>query len=340
MIAIDGALGEGGGQVMRTSLALSAITGQEVIIENIRKNRPKPGLKQQHLTAVKAVAELCGAEVEGAAIGSQRVVFKPDEIKSGKIKYDIGTAGSITLLLQTVMPVAAFAPDKVVFDIVGGTDVLWSPPVDYLRNVLLPMLGKVGYRAELDVVRRGFYPVGGGRVRFTVRPGKLNGIELVEAGMLRSIKGVSYAAQDLKGAQVAERQANSVVALIWNEFNVTPKIAVEYSETACPGSGIVLWLEYENSIVGASALGERGKRSEAVGKEAFEALKEQKGLAVDEHLGDQLVPYLALAGGESSYRAKLTGHLETNLKVVEQFGAKASFVDVGNGTCEITIKSI
>lgn len=339
MLVIDGALGEGGGQVLRTSLALGAITGQEVIVENIRKNRPKAGLKQQHMTAVKVLAELCNAEVEGVEIGSERVVFKPGEIKGGKIKFDIGTAGSITLLLQTVMPVACFAPEKVVFDITGGTDVIWSPSINYIEKVLLPVLGKAGYSAKVEVVKRGFYPVGGGRVKFTVQPAKLHSIELVETGKLLGIKGISYAAQDLKEAQVAERQANNVKTLIWEEFGVTPKIAVEYNETACPGSGILLWAEYENSVVGGSALGKRGKLAEIVGKEAFENLKKQKDLVVDEHMGDQLVPYLALAKGESKYRARKTSHLETNLKVVELFGAKTS-MQCENSICDIIIKSI
>jgi len=327
MLSIDGSRGEGGGQVLRTTLALCAIVGQEVEILHIRRRRSQPGLRPQHLAAVKALAEICDAEIQGAEKGSIHLIFKPGKIKAGKYKFDIGTAGSISLFLQTIMPVLAFAPAQVEIEVKGGTDVPWSPPIDYVSHVLLPMLFKIGYSAQLEVIQRGFYPVGGGKVKLTVDPStRFNPLVLEEPGKWKKIEGKSYASQSLKEALVAERQAKGTRTNIWNKWQITPTIKTEYAQTACPGSGIVLWVETENAIIGASALGKRGKRAEVVGGEALDDLSQQEGLAIDEHLGDQLIPYLALVDGESKYKTRLTGHALTNLEIVKEvLGVQAHY---------------
>jgi RNA 3'-terminal phosphate cyclase (ATP) len=163
VIEIDGSFGEGGGQVLRTAVALSALLGREVHIKNIRAKRPNPGLRAQHMTAVKAVAALCDAETIGLEIESTELSFMPRKIVSGSFKFDVGTAGSISLVLQALMPAGAFSSGGTEFEITGGTDVRWSPTIDYVRFVILPMLSRLGYAAELKLIRRGHYPKGGGK---------------------------------------------------------------------------------------------------------------------------------------------------------------------------------
>ncbi|MCS7099566.1 MAG: RNA 3'-terminal phosphate cyclase, partial [Sulfolobales archaeon] len=168
MLEIDGSFGEGGGQILRTAVALSAITGTDIRVVNIRARRPEPGLKRQHLTGILAAAEMCNAVVEGAQVGSTEVVFKPGSIRGGEYRFDVGTAGSVTLVLQTLLPIAAFADSPVAIEVSGGTDVPWSPPVDYLRYVVKPHLERLGYAFGVELVRRGHYPRGGGLVRVSV----------------------------------------------------------------------------------------------------------------------------------------------------------------------------
>ena len=175
MIDIDGSVGEGGGQILRTAFAMSAMTGKPVNIRNIRADRPKPGLASQHLTAIKAVTEICNGELEGAYKGSERVSFHPGNIEARDMELDIGTAGSISLVLQAILPVLARAHGESNIRIRGGTDVKWSPPVDHLRNTLLPIYKDFGIECELDVLKRGYYPKGGGEVHIGIRsPGEIN----------------------------------------------------------------------------------------------------------------------------------------------------------------------
>ena len=281
MISIDGSKGEGGGQVLRTSIALSAVTQKPVRIFNIRAKRSNPGLRPQHLNAINSLAELCDAELKNAVVNSMEIEFIPQEIKSGKLDIDIGTAGSITLVLQALMIPAIFAPDKVRIQIRGGTDVRWSPPIDYLRFVTLPILRRFGYKAEIHLMRRGYYPAGGGRVNVEIFPvKKLKPINLTERGKILSARGISHAHSDLEKAGVARRQAKSARSLIFNKlsklgFSQDIEIKQEYSKALSYGSGITLWIETENSVLGADSLGEKGKSSETVGGEAAQNLIEE-----------------------------------------------------------------
>src|SRR2546422_7725548 len=167
MIEVDGSYGEGGGQVLRTAVALAAVLSKEIHVFNIRAGRAEPGLRPQHMTGVKAAADLCSANLQGLEVGATEFVFKPGKLRAGTFRFDVGTAGSVTLVLQTLMPILAFSPGTVQLEIAGGTDVKWSPPIDYLRLVTLPLLERMSFHASILVSRRGHYPKGGGIVRLT-----------------------------------------------------------------------------------------------------------------------------------------------------------------------------
>ncbi|ODS36377.1 MAG: RNA 3'-terminal-phosphate cyclase [Candidatus Altiarchaeales archaeon WOR_SM1_86-2] len=326
MLTIDGSKGEGGGQILRTAVAMAAITGVDVRIENIRANRPDPGLKAQHLNGIKAVAELCDAEVKGLNIKSHVIEFCPDEIKGGEMNIDIGTAGSITLILQALMVPAMFADDTVKIKIRGGTDVKWSPPLDYLRFVTSGILKKSGYDAEINLLRRGYYPKGGGEVEAVIHPAEIKKINLAGRGEIKRVLGISHSHTGLRNANVAQRQAMHARKILVNNLlnlgvNEEVNIREEYQDAFSYGSGITLWAETENSLIGASSLGEKGKMAELVGKEAAEDLiREIKSDApLDMHMADQIIPYLALAKGKVK-ASRITRHARTNVLVVNQFG--------------------
>lgn len=313
MLEIDGSYGEGGGQILRTTIALSAVTGRAIYIKNIRAKRPKPGLAAQHLEALRCIALLTDADVSGLKLGSTELTFHPKEIKSGEYNLDIGTAGSITLLLQCLMPVAVRIKDSISLNIRGGTDVAWSPPIDYLRYVMLPMIAKMGYYAHIDLIRRGYYPRGGGLVRAVIHPSILSGVVLHRGEI--EIKGISHCSR--LPEHVAMRQAMSAKEVL-AEGGYDAQISTEFSQNISTGSGITLWCPG----MGGSSLGEKGKPAEGVGRKAARALLNElrSGASTDVHLADQLIPYMALAKGECSLTTRfLTPHTRTNIWVVERF---------------------
>jgi RNA 3'-terminal phosphate cyclase (ATP) len=318
MLHIDGSLGEGGGQIIRTAIALAAITGTEVAIENIRANRPRPGLSAQHLQAVKAVERLAGGRTEGLALQSTRLSFAPGPLNGFEGAIDIGTAGSITLLLQCLIPVALCADRPTQVRITGGTDVAWSPPIDFYTQVFLPALKEMGCAVQLDVRQRGYYPKGGGVVDVTVTSAKqLKGFVVREPEPVEVITGISHSCG--LPVHVAERQANAANRLLRAAgYNSAIKTEIVEKSTWTTGCGITLWCGYKSG----GALGERGKRAEVVGEEAARNLitELQSNATVDVHLADQLVPYTALADGPSELRVRtMTKHLETNLYITQQF---------------------
>ena len=342
-IQIDGSFLEGGGQIVRTALGLSALLGKPFVVNDIRKGRKKSGLKPQHLTAIKALAELCGAETNSVSLGSESLSFTPGKVVPQTLSIDIGTAGSVSLLLQSLWPVLVLGGGKFKLNIKGGTDVNWSMPYDYLKEVFVPQMQRYA-DVELKLVSRGFYPKGGGEMELKVK-GKYTletisdapALLLEEQGHLMQIKGVSYATKELAKAEVAERQqiaAKRVLA----KLDVPIIISTEYCESASTGSGIVLWaifskdsddIDVENPIrLGADTLGERGKKAEIVGEEAAKKLLfeiEKKG-AVDQHLCDNLIPFVALFGGKLK-TSFLTNHSKTNVYAVEKFLGKCLEVD-------------
>ncbi len=319
MLTIDGSFGEGGGQIMRTSVAMAAITETPVKIIHIRKNRPKPGLSAQHLTAIRAMTELTGADTTGDEIRSTELTFIPGEINGGTYRMDIGTAGSISLLLQCLIPVALHAPDTVVFDITGGTDVKWSPPIDHLRHVLLPALALMGCNVNIEVMIRGYYPRGGGRVRAVIEPSGISGADFFEKtsgtvhGCSHSSRLPEHVAKRQRSAAIARLHDNGYDGKIDTAITVTP----QGRGTASTGSGITLWCGH----IGGSALGERGKPAEVVGSDAADNIIREldSKAAVDIYLADQLIPYLAMAKSGSFTTRELSPHAKTNIGVSEQF---------------------
>src|SRR5438132_7494242 len=242
MIEIDGSMGEGGGQVLRTSLALSAVLRREVRVFNIRAGREEPGLKAQHLTGAKALTQICGASSKGLQIGSTECIFSPGAIRAGFFRFDVGTAGSITLVLQTLMPLLPFAPGTVEVEITGGTDVKWSPPVDYLRLVTLPLLDRMDMHESILLVKRGHYPKGGGIVRLKATPTSvLKNIVGVDSGNVTTVTGVSYSVKLPR--RVAERQASAATRGIEEKARQRPKIQIEASgNDAHLGTGCAVWV--------------------------------------------------------------------------------------------------
>ena len=320
MIEIDGSHGEGGGQILRTSVALSAFCGKAVKVFNIRAGRDTPGLRPQHVTGIDAVGKICSAKIEGSSVGSSELFFTPGELKSGDFAFDVGTAGAITLIIQSLLPTVVSHPGEFSLRITGGTDVRWSPQADYLKHVTIPLLNKLGCIIELKVLRRGYYPKGGGLVELKVEGvQKLKEIDLTTRGEVKSISGISHAHSSLKERSVCERQANSAKKYLVDYENVN--ISCEYNDAFSIGSGITLWADCGNTIIGADYLGARELKAEDVGKKAaLDLLSALKSSAcLDKFMADQIVPYIALAGGKATI-AEATEHAKTNVWVCREFG--------------------
>jgi len=317
---IDGAAG--GGQMLRSAVALSAVSGRPVRITNIRGARPQPGLRPQHLTAVQAAARVCSGAVSGAEIGSREIEFRPGPIASQPdLRLDIGTAGSVTLVLQCLLPALAHAPTRSALTLIGGTDVPFAPPFGYFQHVFAPALAVLGPRVEARLAQRGFYPRGGGDVSVAVNPSPLlRSLEWLDRGRVVRVRGCA-ASLGLPD-HIVRRMRDAALAAL--RKCGTDDIAVEAEVAAAgagEGCGIALWAECEGGLrFGGSALGRRGKRAEEVGEEAARALlSELRGAAaVDSHLADQLIVWLALAAGPSEFTtSRLTDHLRSACQVAD-----------------------
>ena len=322
MIEIDGSKYEGGGAILRVACALSVVTKKPCRVFNIRKSRPKPGLATQHLLSIQALAELCNGRLEGDFLGSEEIKFYPGEIYRDRVSVNIPTAGSITLALQSLIPPALFSPKPVTISFNGGaTDTFFSPTIDYFQYVFLKILGKMGAKVEINILKRGYYPEGGAKVEITVFPSRLKNLNLAERGRFQKILVISGASNALKNKKVAERQVAGVREVL-GKLKLPIEEKIEYYDTRCPGSQICLAALFENTVIGTDNLGKLGKRAEDVGKEAaLELLKEQKsGACVDKHLGDQVLAYMSLAKDKSSITvSEITNHCKTNIWVIEKF---------------------
>lgn len=318
---IDGSYGEGGGQIVRTAVALAAVTGNPIRITGIRQGRPKPGLAPQHARAILALAEICSAKVSGIEPGSAEITFEPGVIKGGDYRVDIGTAGSITLLVQCLLPAMIKADEPITLTVTGGTDVRWSPTIDYFKKVFLPALGEFGAKVRLDCRRRGYYPRGGGSVALMVTPRNLKPAHL-KLQKTEIVNGVSHCSN--LPEHVARRQADSAASALKVAGYDAKVTAVVLKETSV-GSGITLWSGHK----GSSALGERGVRAEDVGKAAAdEMIAELSSTAtVDVHLADQLIPYLALVGGSYTVR-QISKHTSTNIWTAKHFFTTDLDIDI------------
>lgn len=340
MITIDGSQGEGGGQILRTSLSLSAVYGQPFEMVNVRANREKPGLKRQHLTCVRAVAEICGAKVVGDEVGSMRLTFEPGPIRGGAYRFDIGTAGSVTLVAQTVIPVLlrADAPSEVT--ITGGTHVPFAPVWEFFAETYLPQVQAMGGAVEAELVDYGFYPAGGGRVVLRIQPMKDNGAyyRLNDRGAYRGGTVVGVVANLDKS--IAEDEVERVVCQL---PNLNLRREVRTVDSVGPGNYCYAKLEFEHVSVVISEVGTHGKSRKAVANSIVEKVKRfvNHGAAVEVHLSDQLlVPLLTInlhdgraardQWAEFTIDKKWSKHFETNRGTLWEF--EHSF---GLGVCAV-----
>ncbi|MBU0456709.1 MAG: RNA 3'-terminal phosphate cyclase [Nanoarchaeota archaeon] len=347
MIELDGSYLEGGGSLVRVALALSALTGKEFKVTGIRSGRPNPGLKAQHLHGIKALKEICNAETNEIEIGATELNFRPGKVKKGIYEIDIGTAGSITLLSQALILPCLFAPAKTTINIKGGTCGKWQASVDYLQNILLPHLQRFVDKIELKILKRGYYPKGGGLVSLQITPRfkikdfntfeqfyeelqfKTSKIRLIEQGKLEQIRGIVNVSSELQEKEIAERISKSSKGIL-KDYEVPINIRVEYANALSIGGEIVVWgissnngkVDFDNPIIlGGDALVEKNKSSEEIGKEAAEELKEEieSGAAVDRHLADQLISFMGLLPGSEIKTSEVSKHTKTNIYVVEKF---------------------
>ena len=337
MLEVDGSQKSGSGTILRLSVALAGILNEPLHIFNIRQKRTQPGLRPQHLEAVLTAAKICNAEVEGARPGSRELWFNPTEVRGGEIHAEIGTAGSIPMLLLTVLPLCAYAKNPVRLHVSkGGTDVRNAPTTNYLKHLLLPILERMGLTASLTIQKYGYYPKGMGEITLEVEPcPKLKPIRLEEFGNLQQVKGLSVCTF-LVDRRVAERQATAAYERLMSiGLKANIQVVNDMSNPLQKGSSLALWAETDaGALLGGDAIGELGKPSELVGQEAAEnLLKELESKAtVDSHLADMLVPYLALADGESAYLSRLaTEHLDTNIWLAQKIlGVRFDLTRVGN----------
>ncbi|WP_407355230.1 RNA 3'-terminal phosphate cyclase [Methanolobus sp. WCC5] len=311
MIEIDGSYGEGGGQILRTSIALSAIIGENIIIRNIRCNRPQKGLKPQHLRSIQTMALMCDANVRGLFPGSTEICFSPSEIRGVEQDISIGTAGSIPLLMQSIMPMAACSSGKTKLRITGGTDVSWSPSIDYMTNVTMKALSKMGYKASIRLIDRGYYPKGKGIAEIEIRPSAMKAFDFKPGNS--TAYGISHCSN--LPEHVPRRQAYCAKTFL-EKNGIKTHIDFETKNLISTGSGITLW----SDLIGSVSIGKKGHPAEKVGMEAAKMLLDdmRSKAAVDIHLADQLIPYIGLAGEGTFTTRVLTEHCLTNIHITEQ----------------------
>ncbi len=351
MIELDGNYGEGGGALLRVALATSTITGKPFRIKNIRSGRSKPGLKAQHLHAINALKQISGSKSSDIEIGTTELWFQPGKVKGGNYSFDIGTAGSITLFLQAIILPCLFATSKVNLTIKGGTCGKWQASVDYLKDILLPQLERFVKKINLRILKRGYYPKGGGEINLEISPSiklkdknvhelikevsdKVKRINLSEQGKLQQIRGVLNLSSELANFNVDERISRSAKVGVQNRLkenqDVPINIRTELVNTLSQGGELLLWSVHNrdewNNInnpikLGSSTVLEKGKKSEIIGKETVEKLfKEiENEAAVDRCLADQLIQFMGILPNSIIKTSEITEHTKTNIFVIQQF---------------------
>lgn len=318
IIQLDGSYLEGGGQILRTAVGLSTLTGKACRINNIRAGRSEAGLGHQHMKSIEACGSICNAYIEGLKIGSTEIVLEPELLEYKDLEIDIGTAGSVPLLLQALLIPLIQTEKPIHIRIKGGTHVQWSPTADYFNHIYCRYMDMMGISIQFRTIRHGFYPRGGGEVSVTINPSKqILPLDLKQRNGVQRINAWSVASENLKHPKVAERQlegAQSVLNLENRELN--------YASAYSAGSALLLGAEFSNCILGASQLGKRGVPAEKVGIETAQHLRKllSTSATVDEHLADQLLPYMSMAKGDSTIIAPfITDHVRTNMWVIQNF---------------------
>lgn len=318
MIKIDGAMGEGGGQILRTSLALSLVTGKPFLIDNIRAGREKPGLSRQHLASVEAAARIGAGKAKGAEPGSRRLYFYPKKVTPGDYHFSIGTAGSCSLVLQTILPALLTVGESSTLRLEGGTHNPFAPPYDFLVKTFFPVLGMMGASVSARLCRHGFYPAGGGEytVKVTSTP-ELARVDILERGDIKSIRVRALVSRIPRG--VGEREARFVARRLSLPDD---HLFVEEIENS-PGPGNALMVEVESEALTEvfTGFGMKGVRAEKVAEETVRSVEEyiSSGAPVGGRLADQLLIPMALAGGGSFRTVPLTLHTKTNIEVIRSF---------------------
>jgi RNA 3'-terminal phosphate cyclase (ATP) len=317
ILTIDGSSGEGGGQILRTSLALALVTGRPFRLEKIRANRKRPGLQRQHLTAVRAAAEVGQAEVRGAELDSLELLFVPGENRPGEYAFDIGTAGSVTLVLQTVLPALMLAPAPSQLRLIGGTHNMLAPPVDFLQEAFLPLLNRMGPEIEVRLDRYGFYPRGGGQITASIQPAAtLARLDLLQRGRLRRRAAVGVVANLPR--HIAEREVDTIRRrLSWPE----DFLEIREVESHGPGNVVYVTIESEQVTEVFTGFGQIGVPAEKVAAGVVREVRRylESEAPVGEHLADQLLLPLALAGGGSYRTLELSNHTTTNIETIRRF---------------------
>ncbi|MHA1144011.1 MAG: RNA 3'-terminal phosphate cyclase [Candidatus Helarchaeota archaeon] len=323
IIEIDGSKGEGGGAILRLTTAISVLLLQPVRVINIRKNRPKPGLKTQHLRGLEALARICNGKLINGYMGSEEISFQPGAIKGGTHEIKVETAGSIGLLLQLLTLACIRIKEPISFTFDGGaTFGLWAPTLTYLENVTFRLLHQMGYSIQTEIKKHGFYPKGGAVVFSKILPPtRLEGLDLERQGKIESIDCISIATRSLEKRNVAERQARAAGNVLREKLKIKPNVILKSVEARNPGSGICLCLKTDTGVIlGADRIGEKRVRAEDVGRKcALSLINDYKsGATCDHFCSDQLIPYIALAERPSTFLvSELTKHARTNIWLVE-----------------------
>lgn len=320
MLSIDGSYGEGGGQIVRTAVALSVLTKQPIEITDIRAKRPIPGLRPQHYTALSCIKTICDADVEGLSVKSKNLKFYPHDVKPGTYTFDIGTAGSMTLVFQACLLSACNISAPLIIKLRGGTDVRWAPSWDYFAHVFLPLVSNIGINAETKLIKRGYYPTGGGEAILQIYPIRkyfpFDGDELLN---FSNVKGIIHSANlpDHIGIRMKHAAIKTVL-----KHNLRATIQIQQTSSSSSGTGITLWSTSGPSILGSTILGEKRISAETVGENAANQLiKEIKcGATIDQYAIDQLLPYFVLAPkGSTCFIREISNHTQTNMWLIKQF---------------------
>jgi RNA 3'-terminal phosphate cyclase (GTP) len=340
VISINGSFGESGGQIVRTAVAMSCITNKPIKIFNIRSGRDKPGLKAQHLTGINAAAHICGAKVAGNQLRSTEITFAPGRHQHGKFQFNVGTAGSVTLVLQTLVPIAAFGKDCSTFEIIGGTDVHFAPTIDYFEHVFGRNMKIMGLDIAVQEVYRGFYPKGGGKVRIVVHPWKQRkAFDAIKQNKLEHIDVHSISSENLRKAKVAKRQIDGFIEELSPERRkYVTEIKEIYAPSRSAGTSLHAHAHFKNCKLGTVEIGKKGVKAEEVGAYCANKLEKEldNGATVDHRMADQILPFLAFTGGRFK-TSRITEHLKTNAWVIQQFLPNIK-IDINEKTNIVEVK--